>query len=218
MPFRLQDARRELDENGDFTIEALHLLRKAEDERRELLGQCREVRNQLILEDEESNSSPDEITTDSGKASFESSESSDSNRSTPERDPQNRLRKTNLHTRNNEILDLSQIDNEEGVTQPRKTSSVTFCNEPDLVLHLDTTNNPHRPNSFSQKLFCNPYGPPLYPRQRFSKDSLVKKKRRAKRTQKMITIKVAQDLEHDKRHLRSKRSSSFSAKLDNFQR
>ena len=68
LPFRLQDARRELEDNGDFTIEALHLLRKAEDERRELLDQCRDLRNQLILEqDEDSNSNssnPDEITTD----------------------------------------------------------------------------------------------------------------------------------------------------------
>ena len=70
LPFRLQDARRELEDNGDFTIEALHLLRKAEDERRELLEQCRDLRNQLILEEQDeedsnSNSSnPDEITTD----------------------------------------------------------------------------------------------------------------------------------------------------------
>ena len=34
LPFRLEDARRELEVNGDFTLEALNVLRTAEDNRR----------------------------------------------------------------------------------------------------------------------------------------------------------------------------------------
>ena len=34
LPFRLEDARRELDSNGDFSIEALTIIRNAEEERR----------------------------------------------------------------------------------------------------------------------------------------------------------------------------------------
>ena len=34
LPFRLEDARRELEVNGDFTIEALNVLRNAEGNRR----------------------------------------------------------------------------------------------------------------------------------------------------------------------------------------
>ena len=156
--------------------------------------------------------------------------SSDSDeRSSPDRDPKShpRYRKTNLHSRiTKEVLDLSKIDQDQELPISRKTSSsVTFCNEPDLVLHLDTTNNPHRPNSFSKKLFCNPYGPPVYPRQRFLNNLPLiskQKKRKAKRTQKMITIKVAQEkMEQDKRFslLKSKQSNSLpKAKLDNFHR
>ena len=72
--------------------------------------------------------------------------SSDSERSSPDRDPKSlRFRKTNLHSRiTNEVLDLSKIDQDPEEQTSRRTSSVTFCNEPDLVLHLDTTNNPHR--------------------------------------------------------------------------
>lgn len=34
LPFRIEDARRELHENGDFSFEALQVLRQAEEERR----------------------------------------------------------------------------------------------------------------------------------------------------------------------------------------
>ncbi len=67
LPFRIEDARRELEHHGDFTFEALSALRKAEDERRGLLTECREIRLQLIAS--EGDSQVEDITTDSGKGS-----------------------------------------------------------------------------------------------------------------------------------------------------
>ena len=34
LPFRIEDARRQLEADGDFTLEGLQILREAEDERR----------------------------------------------------------------------------------------------------------------------------------------------------------------------------------------
>ena len=94
LPFRIQDVRRQLESDGDLTIEALTLLRTAEDERRgknrhditqcflctfdylndnfsELLEKCRSIRKDLISESSQNadgqlgeNTS---VTTDSGK-------------------------------------------------------------------------------------------------------------------------------------------------------
>merc|ERR1712223_932976 len=175
LPFRLEDARRELEVNGDFTLEALNVLRTAEDNRRELLEKCREVRNEIIQEEEQYQVT-DDITTDSGKGC--TSDGSDSStRSTPERgffdNSQHRLRKNNVYSRLNSwyndgsksynCYDLSQI--QLSSEDRNNAATVTFCDNPTLVLH-PAFKYPHRPTSFSKKLFCNPYGPPIYPRER----------------------------------------------------
>jgi len=213
LPFRLEDARRELEVNGDFTLEALNVLRTAEDNRRELLEKCREIRNEIIQEEEQYQVN-DDITTDSGKGC--TSDGSDSStRSSPDRglfdDSQRRLRKNNVHSRlnswyNNEdarplskaynCYDLSQLQLSSDEYKNNSTTTVTFCDNPTLVLH-ETFKYPHRPTSSSKKLFCNPYGPPIYPRERpvisveeNQENSSPVKKKKAKRSEKMITIKV----------------------------
>ena len=94
LPFRIQDVRRQLESDGDLTIEALTLLRTAEDERRgknrhnvktvtftfsewkvyifsELLEKCRSIRKDLISESSQNGDGQlgenTSVTTDSGK-------------------------------------------------------------------------------------------------------------------------------------------------------
>ncbi len=58
----------------------------------------------------------------------------------------------------------NSCDNESDETCKR-TTVVTFCESPTLVLHT-ANKKPHRPTQFSQKVFLNPYGPPLYQHKR----------------------------------------------------